>query len=36
MTRSMTGYGKAEQALDGEVISVELRTLNSKQLDIHL
>lgn len=36
MTRSMTGYGKAEQAWDGERIVVELRCLNSKQLDIHL
>lgn len=31
----MTGYGKASAETDGKTISVEVRTLNSKQLDIN-
>ena len=30
----MTGYGKAEAVLDHEKITVEIRSLNSKQLDL--
>ncbi|MGL5913269.1 MAG: YicC/YloC family endoribonuclease, partial [Bacteroidales bacterium] len=36
MTQSMTGYGKAETVLDEKKIIVELRSVNSKQLDISL
>lgn len=35
MTRSMTGYGKAECLLPRKKITIELRSLNSKQLDIN-
>jgi len=35
MIKSMTGYGKASAETDGKTISVEVRTLNSKQLDIN-
>lgn len=31
----MTGYGKATAEADGKTVSVEVRTLNSKQLDIN-
>lgn len=31
----MTGYGKAVKELDNKIITVELRTLNSKQTDIY-
>jgi uncharacterized protein (TIGR00255 family) len=34
MLSSMTGYGKAECDLDTMVYSIEIRSLNSKQLDI--
>lgn len=34
MIRSMTGYGKAEQLYNNNSISVEIKTLNSKQLDL--
>ncbi|MFI3259490.1 MAG: YicC/YloC family endoribonuclease [Rikenellaceae bacterium] len=34
MIRSMTGFGKAESTTSGKRISVEIRTLNSKQLDL--
>lgn len=34
MIKSMTGYGKAETMLDNKKITVELRSLNSKQADI--
>ena len=34
MIRSMTGYGKAEQLYKSNNISVEIKTLNSKQLDL--
>lgn len=34
MIKSMTGYGKAEAAADGKKITVEIRSLNGKQLDL--
>ena len=34
MIRSMTGFGKSETALPTKKISVEVRSLNSKQLDL--
>ncbi len=34
MTRSMTGFGKAEAMVSNKKIVVEIKTLNSKQLDI--
>jgi uncharacterized protein (TIGR00255 family) len=34
MIKSMTGYGKAESETDGRKITVEVRSLNSKQLDL--
>ena len=36
MIRSMTGYGKAEPLYNTNVITVEIKTLNSKQLDLSL
>lgn len=36
MIRSMTGYGKAEQEIQGKKITVEVRSLNSKQLDLNV
>lgn len=36
MTKSMTGFGKGEAALKNKKITVEIRTLNSKQLDLNL
>ncbi|MFI3268932.1 MAG: YicC/YloC family endoribonuclease [Rikenellaceae bacterium] len=36
MIRSMTGFGRCETALEGKKIAVEIRTLNSKQLDLSL
>lgn len=35
MIRSMTGFGKASAELAGRKTSVEIRTLNSKQLDVN-
>ncbi len=32
----MTGFGKGEMRLEGKTIAVEIRTLNSKQLDLSL
>ncbi len=32
----MTGYGKAEIELQGSTYSIEIRTLNSKQMDINI
>ena len=32
----MTGYGKAEQEIQGKKITVEIRSLNSKQLDLNV
>lgn len=36
MINSMTGYGKAEQEILGKKITVEVRSLNSKQLDLNV
>ncbi|HXL57706.1 MAG TPA: YicC/YloC family endoribonuclease, partial [Chitinophagaceae bacterium] len=36
MLHSMTGYGRAEQAINDKVFLVELRSLNGKQYDIRL
>ncbi|MDR0694097.1 MAG: YicC family protein [Prevotellaceae bacterium] len=36
MVKSMTGYGKAEQLAGQKKITVELRSLNSKTLDLNL
>ncbi len=36
MVKSMTGYGKAETEINGKRISAEIRSLNSKQLDLGL
>ena len=35
MIQSMTGFGKAERQFDNKNISVELRSLNSKSLDLN-
>lgn len=34
MMYSMTGYGKAQAEINGKKVSVELKSLNSKQLDL--
>jgi uncharacterized protein (TIGR00255 family) len=34
MIKSMTGYGKAELMINGKKITAEIKSLNSKQLDI--
>ena len=36
MIKSMTGYGKAESATQNKKITVEIRSLNSKQLDLSI
>ena len=36
MVKSMTGFGKSEATLQNKKISVEIRSLNSKQLDLSL
>ncbi len=36
MIRSMTGYGIAEQTYNAKKVSVEVKTLNSKQLDLQM
>lgn len=36
MIKSMTGYGKAEGEYQSKKISVEIKSLNSKQLDLNL
>lgn len=36
MIKSMTGYGKAVAEIQHEKLTVEIRTLNSKQLDINM
>ncbi|WP_300287051.1 YicC/YloC family endoribonuclease [uncultured Alistipes sp.] len=36
MIKSMTGYGKAEAVLEHKKITVEIRSLNSKQLDLSM
>ena len=35
MIKSMTGFGRTVLEADGKVITVEIRTLNSKQLDLN-
>ncbi len=35
MIKSMTGYGKAECKLKDKTVSIELKSLNSRQLEIH-
>ena len=35
MLRSMTGFGKEMIVKDGKSVIIEIRTLNSKQLDIN-
>jgi uncharacterized protein (TIGR00255 family) len=35
MIKSMTGYGKAESELENKKVTIEIKTLNSKQLDIN-
>jgi uncharacterized protein (TIGR00255 family) len=34
MVQSMTGYGRAEKTFDQETLSVEIKSLNSKNLDL--
>ncbi|MFT5183325.1 MAG: hypothetical protein ACI84C_000451 [Flavobacteriales bacterium] len=36
MIKSMTGFGRAEGTIGPRKFTVEIRTLNSKQLDVHL
>ena len=36
MLRSMTGFGRAEGLLNEKKVTVELRSLNSKQLDLQV
>ena len=36
MLKSMTGYGKASAEFSGKKINVEIRSVNSKQLDLNL
>ena len=36
MIKSMTGFGKAEAEIQNKKITVEIRSLNSKQLDLAL
>jgi len=36
MIKSMTGYGKAEAILEGGKLTIEIRTLNSKNADINI
>ena len=36
MLRSMTGFGRAEGLVNGKKVTVELRSLNSKQLDLQV
>lgn len=36
MMRSMTGFGKAEGTIGGKKITIELRSLNSKSMDLNL
>ena len=36
MIQSMTGYGKAQLTLNGTTLKAEIRSLNSKFLDINL
>ena len=34
--RSMTGYGRAEKIIDGREITVELRAVNNRYLDLNV
>jgi uncharacterized protein (TIGR00255 family) len=34
--KSMTGYGKAEKIIENKKITIEVRALNSKQMDVNL
>lgn len=36
VVKSMTGYGIAEQEINGRKLKIEIRTLNSKQMDLSL
>lgn len=36
MVRSMTGYGKSTAILPGKTITIEIKSLNSKQFDLNL
>lgn len=36
MIKSMTGYGKSLADLQGKKITIEIKSLNSKQLDLNL
>ena len=36
MVKSMTGFGKGEATLQNKKITVEIRSLNSKQMDLSL
>jgi uncharacterized protein YicC (UPF0701 family) len=36
MIRSMTGFGRAEGVVGDRKVTVEVRSLNSKQLDLFL
>ena len=36
MMKSMTGFGKALTEVSGKKINVEIRSLNSKQLDLNV
>ena len=36
MQKSMTGFGKAEVVVNGKTFTAEIRSLNSKQLDLGL
>ena len=36
MIKSMTGFGKGEASLSNKKITVEIRSLNSKQLDMNV
>ena len=36
MTQSMTGYGKSEIILNGLTVGIEIKSLNSKQLDVSI
>ena len=36
MVKSMTGYGRAEETVDGCTITVELRSVNNRYLDCNV
>ena len=35
MIKSMTGFGRTTLDLEGKAVNVEIRTLNSKQMDMN-